>query len=120
LKALILKPLVWIGSSKKDLISLPEKARKTFGQALMFAQKGTTHNKAKVLQGFGGASVLEIIEMDESGTYRAIYTVKIKDAVFVLHVFQKKSKQGIKTPKEDMDVIHSRLKQAQDYFKKDK
>ncbi len=93
---------------------------KTFGQALLFAQKGSTHEKTKVLQGFGGAHVFEIIEMDGSGTYRAVYTVKIKDAIFVLHVFQKKSKQGIKTPKEDMDVIHSRLKQAQDYFKKGK
>lgn len=116
----LLKALEWIGSSKKDLLSLPKQIRRTFGFGFYLAQIGLQHENAKVLKGFGGANVVEIIDMDESGTYRAVYTVKIKDAVFVLHIFQKKSKQGIKTPKADMDLIHSRLKQAEDYFKKGK
>lgn len=107
------KPLAWIGSSKKDLMALPLEVRKFFGHALDFAQHGEQHNAAKVLKGFGGAGVLEVVEDDQGGTYRAVYTVKFKEAVFVLHVFQKKSKSGIATPKADMDVIRDRLKVAE-------
>ncbi|WP_320534247.1 type II toxin-antitoxin system RelE/ParE family toxin (plasmid) [Robbsia andropogonis] len=107
------KPLVWIGSSKKDLISLPIEVRKFFGHALDFAQRGNQHDAAKVLKGFGGAGVLEVVEDDVGGTYRAVYTVKFEEAVFVLHCFQKKSKSGIATPKADMDVIRARLKVAE-------
>jgi phage-related protein len=107
------KPLEWIGSSKKDLMLLPLEVRKFFGHALDFAQRGGQHDAAKVLKGFGGAGVLEVVESDQGGTYRAVYTVKFKEAVFVLHCFQKKSKSGIATPKEDMDIIHARLKVAQ-------
>jgi phage-related protein len=84
------KPLAWIGSSKKDLMALPIEVRKFFGHALDFAQHGEQHNATKVLKGFGGAGVLEVLEDDQGGTYRAVYTVKFKEAVFVLHVFQKK------------------------------
>lgn len=115
-----MRTIEWIGSSKKDLLSLPEKIRKTFGFGLYLAQTGLLHENAKPLKGFGGATVFEIIDMDKTGTYRAVYTVKIKDIIFVLHIFQKKSKHGIKTPREDMDLIRNRLKQAQDYFKKGK
>lgn len=107
------KPLIWIGSSKKDLLQLPLAVRKLFGHALDFAQHGGQHTSAKVLRGFGGAGVLEVIEDHDSGTYRAVYTVKFADAVFVLHCFQKKSKQGIATPREDMDIIRARLKVAE-------
>jgi phage-related protein len=107
------KPLEWIGSSKKDLMALPLEVRKFFGHALDFAQRGGQHGATKVLKGFGGAGVLEILENDEGGTYRAVYTVKFEAAVFVLHCFQKKSKSGIATPKEDMEIIHARLKVAQ-------
>jgi phage-related protein len=107
------KPLQWIGSSKKDLMLLPLDVRKFFGHALDFAQRGGQHNAAKVLKGFGGAGVIEIVENDEGGTYRAVYTVKFKEAVFVLHCFQKKSKSGIATPKEDIDIIRARLKVAE-------
>ena len=79
------RPLAWIGGSKKDLMALPNAVRKFFGHALDFAQRGAQHNAAKVMKGFGG-------------TYRAVYTVKFDEAVFVLHCFQKKSKQGIATP----------------------
>ena len=107
------KPLVWLGSSKKDLMALPVGVRKFFGHALDFAQRGVQHDSAKVLKGFGGAGVLEIVEDDQGNTYRAAYTVKFKEAVFVLHVFQKKSKSGIATPKPDMDIIRERLKVAE-------
>jgi phage-related protein len=107
------KPLVWIGSSKKDLMALPTEVRKFFGHALHFAQRGDRHDAAKVMKGFGGAGVLEVVEDDAGGTYRAVYTVKFEEAVFVLHCFQKKSKQGIATPKVDMDIIRARLKIAE-------
>ena len=109
------KPLVWLGSSKKDLMALPVIVRKFFGHALDFAQRGEQHDAAKVLKGFGGAGVLEIVENDQGNTYRAAYTVKFENAVFVLHVFQKKSKSGIATPKPDMDIIRERLKVAEKF-----
>lgn len=111
--AQIPKPLIWIGSSKKDLLELPEDVRRFFGHALYFAQVGDQHDAAKVLKGFGGAGVLELVENGEGGTYRAVYTVKFEDFVFVLHCFQKKSKSGIATPKQDIALIHTRLKLAE-------
>ena len=107
------KSLVWMGSSKKDLMALPTDVRKFFCHALDFAQRGDLHGAAKALKGFRGAGVLEVVEDDAGGTYRAVYTVKFADAVFVLHCFQKKSKSGSATPKQDMDIIHARLKLAQ-------
>lgn len=106
------RPLLWIGSSKKDLIALPIPVRRFFGHALDFAQRGEQHDAAKVLKGFGGAGVLEIVEDDADGTYRAVYAVRFQEAVFVLHVFQKKSKRGIATPQADMNIIRQRLKVA--------
>lgn len=94
-------------------MALPVGVRKFFGHALDFAQRGERHDAAKVLKGFGGAGVLEIIEDDEGGTYRAVYTVKFHEAVFVLHTFQKKSKKGIATPKEEVNIIRERLKIAE-------
>jgi len=105
--------LIWVGGSKRDLMALPLDVRKFFGHALDFAQRGDQHNAAKPLKGFGGAGVLEIVESNAGGTYRAAYTVKFAEAMFVLHCFQKKSKSGIATPKEDMDIIRARLKIAE-------
>ena len=107
------RPLEWIGSSYKDLMALPVAVRRFFGYALSLAQAGDQHDDAKVLTGFGGAGVLEVVEDDRSGTYRAVYTVKFKEAVFVLHCFQKKSKHGIATSKEDLAIIRARLKVAE-------
>lgn len=106
------RPLLWIGSSKKDLLDLPVPVRRFFGHALDVAQRGEQHMAAKVLKGFGGAGVLEVVEDDAGGTYRAVYTVRFREAVFVLHVFQKKSKRGIATPLADMEIIRQRLKVA--------
>ena len=111
------KPLEWIGSSHKDLMALPPDVRRMFGYALSLAQAGDQHDATKVLKGFGGAGVLEMVENDVGGTYRAVYTVKFAEAVFVLHCFQKKSKHGIATPKEDIDLIRIRLKAAEAFVK---
>lgn len=107
------KPLYWIGSSKKDLQSLPEDVQDVFGYALYLAQVGGKHADAKPLRGFGSAGVLEVVEDYQGDTYRAVYTVRFAAKVFVLHVFQKKSTKGIGTPKHDLDVICERLKVAE-------
>ena len=107
------KSLFWIGGSKRDLVALPADVRRFFGHALHFAQRGERHEAAKTLKGFGNAGVLEIVEDDADGTYRAVYTVRFSNAVFVLHCFQKKSKSGIATPKRDLDIIRARLKVAE-------
>jgi len=112
-----LKPVEWIGSSRKDIRELPEEVQDVFGHALLFAQLGKKHDAAKPLKGFSGAGVLEIVEDHEGDTFRAVYTVRFSDAVYVLHVFQKKSKKGIATPKEEIDKIKSRLKIAEELYR---
>jgi len=107
------KPLYWVGSSKKDLLALPEAVVHIFGYALYLAQTGKKHDQAKPMRGFGSAGVLEIIEDWEGNTYRAVYTVRFVESVFVLHVFQKKSKRGVATPKRDLDLIRERWKAAE-------
>jgi phage-related protein len=112
------KPLLWVGSSKKDLLAMPDDVIDVFGFALHLAQTGKKHDQAKPLKGFGGAGVLEVVEDHQGDTFRAVYTVKIADAIYVLHCFQKKSKQGIETPKQEMDLIRDRLKAAQAFAAK--
>lgn len=112
-----LKRLIWIGSSKSDLLEFPEEVISSMGFGLYLAQTGEKSVHSKILKGFGGASVIELKESDESGTFRVVYTVKISNFVFVLHAFQKKSKQGIKTPKQEIDLIKKRLKDAQEIYK---
>jgi phage-related protein len=107
-----LKPLVWVASSKADLMRLPRRLIHEFGFALYGAQIGRAHPNAKPLKGFGSAAVLEVVEDFQGEAYRAVYTVRFREAVFVLHVFQKKAKRGIATPKPDMDLIKQRLKAA--------
>ncbi|HET9404245.1 MAG TPA: type II toxin-antitoxin system RelE/ParE family toxin [Burkholderiales bacterium] len=106
------KLLEWVGSSKKDLKALPDEVIDIFGYALFLAQTGGKHDQAKPLQGFGSAGVLGVVEDYRGDAYRAVYTVRFEERVFVLHVFQKKSKTGIATPKKDMDLIRERLKVA--------
>ena len=89
----------------------------TFGYALYLVQTGTKHEQAKSLHGFGSAGVLEIVEDWRGNAYRAVYTVRFAAAVFVLHVFQKKAKSGIATPKQDMELIRARLKVAEQIVK---
>ena len=107
------KPLFWVGSSRKDLREFPAAVKDVIGHALFIAQLGGKHEDAKPLRGFGGAGVLELVEDFDSDAYRAVYTVKFADAVYVLHAFQKKSKQGIKTLQKDLDLIKERLRRAE-------
>jgi phage-related protein len=111
-----LKRLAWIASSRKDLKSFPESVRGTFGFALYEAQLGGMPDDAKPLKGFGGAGVLEVIANDDGSTYRAVFTVRFAELIFVLHCFQKKSKSGIATPKQDIDLVKARLKLAEQEY----
>ena len=107
------KPVYWIGSSKQDLSAFPQPVKDVVGFALHQAQVGEKHDSAKPLKGFGGAGVLEIVEDSDGETYRAVYTVKFQNAVYVLYAFQKKSREGIKTPQTDIDLIKENLKAAE-------
>ena len=109
------KPLEWVASAKKDLLSMPPDVVDVFGYALHLAQHGGKHSQAKPLKGFGSAGVLEVVEDDDGSTYRAVYTVRFGNAVYVLHCFQKKSHKGIETAKQDIDLIRERLKFAQQH-----
>jgi phage-related protein len=107
-----LKPVHWVGGSREDLRSFPQEVRREIGFALSFAQRGQKHPSAKPLKGFHGAGVLEMVEDFCGDTYRAVYAVRFTSVIYVLHVFQKKSKSGIKTPKHELDLIGRRLKWA--------
>jgi phage-related protein len=106
------KPLHWVGSSKEDLKDFPEDMRIAMGYNLRIVQNGGWPSNAKVLKGFGGSGLLEILDDYDSDTYRVVYTIRFEKAVYVLHAFQKKSKQGIKTPQKDLNLIDKRLKEA--------
>lgn len=109
-----MKPVEWVGSSYKDFTSFPGEAQQEMGHALYLAQIGRVHMTAKPLKGFGGAGVIELIQDDRHGTYRAVYTVKFDSAVYVLHAFQKKSKKGSKTPRGEIELVQRRLKIAEE------
>ncbi len=107
-----LKPVRWVGTSLRDLRSFPSEVRIDIGRALFTAQNGKTDPAAKPLKGFGGASVLEIVASHHGNAWRAVYTVRFQDAIYVLHAFQKKSTRGIATPAREMDLIQQRLLEA--------
>ena len=112
-----LKPLDFIGSSREDLREFPDEVKQDIGYALFEAQKGQKSEAAKPLKGFGGAGVLEIIERFDGDTYRAVYTVRFREVVYVLHCFQKKSKSGIKTPQQEIELIQRRLRAAEEDYR---
>jgi phage-related protein len=112
-----LKPVQWVGSSYKDFTSFPDAVQQEMGHALYLAQTGRMHVSAKPLKWFGSAGVVELVEDDRHGTYRAVYTVKFANAVYVLHAFQKKSRTGTKTPREDLEMVRRRLKVAEEDHK---
>jgi phage-related protein len=107
------KGIVWIASSKRDLKNFPEPVQKAVGFALWGAQVGEKHENSKVLKGFGDAGVIEVIEDYEGDTYRAVYTVRFSEAVYVLHCFQKKSHRGSETPRGDLALVRKRLRDAE-------
>jgi phage-related protein len=109
-----LKRLEWVGSSLKDYRAFPDPVKDEMGYALYLAQRRAKHAIAKPLKGFDGAGVLELMEDHDGDTYRAVYTVRFANAVYVLHAFQKKSRKGRETPKSDIDVIRHRLRAAEE------
>ena len=114
--AVQLKPLIWVGPTQKVVRRFASEVRQSFGFALYQAQLGQKHVHAKPLRGFKGAGVLEIVENHEGDTFRTVYTVKFSKAVYVLHAFQKKSKTGLKTRKEDTDLVRGRIKDAERHY----
>jgi phage-related protein len=108
-----IRPIVWMGSSRNDIRAFPQAVRREVGKALFAAQAGETDPAAKPLKGFGEGSVLEVVARHDGGTWRAVYTVRFDDAVYVLHAFQKKSKRGRATPKQEMELVRQRLKEAE-------
>jgi phage-related protein len=106
-----IRPAVFVGSSRRDLKAFPDEVRQEIGQALYEVQLGLHPEAAKPLKGFG-SGVLEIRDRRDGDAYRAVYTVRFDDAVYVLHAFQKKSASGIATPKRHLDLIRQRLHEA--------
>jgi phage-related protein len=116
-KSASLKSCIFIGSSLKDLKRFPAKVQNRFGYALNQVQEGDEPIAAKALKGFGGRTVLELIDDFDGDTYRAVYTVRFAGVVYVLHAFQKKAKKGIATPRQDIDLIKSRLRDAESHYR---
>ena len=112
-----MRQIKWVGSSLRDLKSMPRGVQRDIGHALNVVEMGGRPDNSKVLKGFGSACVSEIIKDDRSGTYRAVYTVEVQHQIFVLHVFQKKSTRGIETSRRDVELIRKRLKEVRDYLK---
>ena len=110
------KPLFWIASTRDDLREFPNEVRQIIGYGLYLAQMGDKHLNAKPLKGFGDAGTLEIVADHDGDTYRAVYTIRFADAVYALHVFQKKSRRGVVTPKREIERIRGRLRQAQAHY----
>jgi phage-related protein len=106
------KPLLWVGSSREDLLRFPESVKDNNGSALSVAQFGGKHPAAKPWKG-EGPGVFEIVADDRGDTYRAVYTVRFKEACYVLHAFQKKSPKGRQTAQRDVELIRQRLRLAQ-------
>jgi phage-related protein len=112
-----LKPVVWVGSTRKDLRAFPEPVQSQIGYALYVAQRGGKHHDAKVLSGFGGAGVVEVVSDFHGDAFRAVYTVRFAATVYVLHAFQKKSKSGRETPLREIELIKKRLREAEQIAK---
>ncbi|MGC9954387.1 MAG: type II toxin-antitoxin system RelE/ParE family toxin [Rhizomicrobium sp.] len=109
------KPVAWIGSAKRDFLEFPEPVKGEMGNALGVAQFGGKHPSAKPWKG-QGAGVFEIAEDFDGDTYRAVYTVKFRQAIYVLHAFQKKSPKGIRTARGDIDLVERRLRVAREDY----
>ncbi len=112
----VIKLAQWVGSSKDDLRDFPDDVRRVMGVAIYDAQNGGEHPAVKDLKGFGGRSILEVVDDFDGDTYRAVYTVKFAGVIYILHCFQKKSKRASETPKHDMDVVKLRLKAAELHY----
>ena len=112
-----LRPVIWVGTSRKDLREFPEPVQDHMGYALYVAQRGGKHRDAKALSGFGGAGVVEVVKDYRGDTFRSVYTLRYAGTIYVLHAFQKKSKTGRETPRRDMELIRRRLREAEQIAK---
>jgi len=111
------KPCLFVGSSRKDLKRFPAKVQNRIGYALHKVQEGDEPGAAKALKGFGGRTVLELVDDLGSNTYRTVYTVRFAGVVYVLHAFQKKAKKGIATPLQHIELVKSRLRDAELHYR---
>jgi len=111
------KEVVYVGSTFKDLKKVPGRVRSVFANAIQMVAEGDTHQDAKPLKGYGGRNVVEVVSDDRGGTYRAVYTIKFKEVLYVLQVFKKKSTKGISLPKKDRELLEKRLKAAAAHHK---
>jgi phage-related protein len=116
---LILRPVVWLGDSKKNILRFPEEVRKLIGDELQLIQFGGMPKNAKPFKGVG-AGVIEIALKYDNEAYRCVPAVQLGDRIYVLHAFQKKSKKGIATPKQDVDLIKQRYQEAKELAKNEK
>ncbi len=110
------KPLFWVGSSLDDLKGFPDDVKRVIGFALHVAQAGSKHADAKPLKGFGGAGVLEVVEEHDGDTFRGVYTVRFAGAVYMLHAFKKKSRRGIRTPTNEIELVRERLRRSEEHY----
>jgi len=110
------RPVEFVGTARRALNAMPDEVKSVFGYAIFQAELGEKHPDAKPLKGFGGAGVLEVVDDYQGDAYRAVYTVKFAGVVYVLHVFQKKSKKGAKTEQRDINTIKARLKIAEQHY----
>ena len=113
-----LKPVIWVGTSRKDLRAFPEPVQDHVGYVLYVAQRGGRHRDTKPLIGFGGAGVVEVVKDFCGDTFRAVYTLRHAGAVYVLHAFQKKSKTGRETSRRDIEMVRQRLREAEQIARK--
>jgi phage-related protein len=110
------RPVRWVGESKSDLSAFPQEVKTRVGGALWDAQIGLKSPAARPLKGFGGAGVLEVVVDFDGNAFRTVYTVRFAEVVYVLHAFQKKARQGIATPRGELDVIRTRLARAREDY----
>ena len=113
-----MKPVHFIGTSHSNLSSFPAKVRREVGFSVYLAQCGDKAINTLPLTGFRSAGVLEVVADHKGNTYRVVYTVGFRHAIYVLHAFQKKSKKGSRTPKHEMDIVLQRLKVAEQHHEK--
>jgi phage-related protein len=111
------KPCLFVRPSRRELRAFPDEVRGRIGHALHQAQCGEEPETAKALKGFGGRGVLEVVEDFDGNAYRVVYTVRFAGLIYVLHAFQKKSKKGIATPKQTLDLVKSRLRDADEDYR---
>lgn len=119
LKPPTLRPVVWLGNSKKNVRDFPEGAQKLIGDELQLIQFGGMPKDAKPFTGVG-SGVIEVAIRFDSDAFRTVVAVQVGEKIYVLHAFQKKSKKGIATPKHDVDLIKQRYKDAKELAKREK